>query len=164
MKKALLSVVSACLIATAVALVGCASAPPALTPAQIAGILCVPAQNAITQFQTIDATLSPIWPQAATASAALAKAKPVVTAACTASSSVSVASAQALINTGLPALAAVAAALPLDPVTLGTVQDAFNAAEIAAGIATVFEETIAEIQAAKAAGAASAPVAASAAQ
>jgi hypothetical protein len=159
MKRFVSLVCIGALIAVA-ALSGCAmGGPQQLTPAQIITIACPPIQAALVQFETIDASLAPSLPAAATAAAALKIAQAPVAAACTAGASISTANVQAFATTVLPALGTIAGTLPMPASTQAEIQGGLLLAETAVGVVGVVQ---AQIDAAKAAAApvsASAPVA-----
>lgn len=138
------------LVATCFAvLAGCAgNAPKPLTPQQIAAIACPQLNLVHTQLVALNAALEADPSTAATgkqAQAQLDAIHPIVTAVCNgaaAAPAVDVSNIQALVQTGLPALAHLAGSLPLTPAQQAQVQAALVVAETAAGVVGVVEQQI----------------------
>jgi hypothetical protein len=128
-----------------------------LTPQQIVAIACPPIQMAVTQFQTLAATM-PADPNYAKAGDILKQAQAPLAAACTAGATVTVANIQDLATKVLPAVGTVMTTIPIPPQTQAEVQAGLMAAEIAVGAAGVIEQQLAAAKAAQAAAPASAAV------
>jgi hypothetical protein len=133
---------------------GCASTTPKpLTPQKIAAIACPQLNLVHSQFVAFNAALEANPATAVTgakASASLAAVQPIIAAVCNgaaAAPSVDISSIQALIQTGLPTLGALAGSLPLPPAQEAQVQAALVLAETAAGVVGVVEQQIKAAQA-----------------
>jgi len=138
-------------------LAGCAgNAPKPPTPQQIAAVACPSLDLVHAQLVAFNGTLQADPATAAAgkqAQAQLDAIHPIVTAVCNgaaAAPAVDVSSIQALISTGLPALAHLAGSLPLTPAQQAQVQAALVVAETAAGVVGVVEQQIKAAQAAPA--------------
>lgn len=153
-------------LAVAIALIGlcagCGVKPQPLTPQQIATIACPQLDLVHTQLAVLNAALE-ADPATADlghkADAQLAVAHAVVTKVCNgaaAAPAVDASSIQALVQTGLPALAYLAGSLPIPPAQQAQVQTALVLAETAAGVVGVVE---AQVKAAQAVPASAASVA-----
>lgn len=147
-------------MAMAVALIGlcagCGVKPQPLTPQQIATIACPQLDLVHTQLAALNAALE-ADPATADlghkADAQLAVAHGVVTKVCNGASAapaVDASSIQALVQTGLPALAYLAGSLPIPPTQQAQVQAALVLAETAAGVVGVVEAQVKAAQAAPA--------------
>lgn len=134
-----------------------------LTPQQIAAVACPQLNLAHNQLVVLNAALSADPATAAIgakAAASLATIHPIVTAVCNgaaASPTVSLASVQALIQTGLPALAQIAGSIPMAPVQQAQIQAALVVVETAAGVVGVLQQQLAPAAPAPAAAAFPAP-------
>ena len=144
-------------VGIAASLSGCASqAPKPLSPAQIAAVACPQLNLVHTQLVAFNAALKADLKTAAIgakADAQLAAVQPVVAAVCNgaaAAPNVDTSSIQALVQTGLPALAYLAGSLPIPPAQQAQVQAALVVAETAAGVAGVVEQQIKAAQSAPA--------------
>lgn len=152
--KAFVAAVSILLLG--ILLSGCGVKPQPLTPQQIATIACPQLDLVHTQLTALNATLVADPATAAVgakASAQLAVVHAVVTKVCNGASAaplVDASSVQALVQTGLPALAYLAGSLPLPPAQQAQVQAALVLAETAAGVVGVVEAQVAAAQAAPA--------------
>src|SRR6185312_10981345 len=142
------------LVATCLAvLAGCGVKPQQLTPQQIAAIACPQLNLVHTQLTALNTALEADPATAGTGAQAqiqLAAIHPIVTAVCNgaaAAPAVDVSNIQALVQTGLPALAHLAGSLPLTPAQQAQVQAALVVAETAAGVAGVVEQQIKAAQA-----------------
>jgi len=137
-------------------LTGCGIKPQPLTPKQIATIACPQLDLVHSQFVVLNAALEADPATAALghkADAQLAIAHAVVTKVCNGASAapaVDTSSIQALIQTGLPALAYLAGSLPIPPVQQTQVQAALVLVETAAGVVGVVEAQVKAAQAAPA--------------
>lgn len=128
---------------------GCAgNAPKSLTPQQIAAIACPQLNLVHTQLVALNTALEADPATAGTGAQAqiqLAAIHPIVTAVCNGAAgapTVDASSIQALVQTGLPALAHLAGSLPLTPAQQAQVQAALVVAETAAGVVGVVEQQI----------------------
>jgi len=137
------------LVATCLAvLAGCGVKPQQLTPQQIAAIACPQLNLVHTQLTALNTALEADPATAGTGAQAqiqLAAIHPIVTAVCNgaaAAPAVDVSNIQALVQTGLPALAHLAGSLPLTPAQQAQVQAALVVAETAAGVVGVVEQQI----------------------
>jgi len=130
-------------VCMAVLLAGCSTIKPAsaATPAQIAAAVCPVVQNDIATYQVIFATSLPAS-NLAKVSADLSKAAPVIAALCSGTSTVSTASVQAFITTGLPALADTINYLPLSASQKAKVTQDLLIAELAVGVVGVVESQL----------------------
>jgi hypothetical protein len=135
---------------------GCGVKPQPLTPQQIATIACPQLDLVHTQLTAFNAALEADPATAAVgqkASAQLAVVHAIVTKVCNGASAaplVDASSVQALVQTGLPALAYLAGSLPLPPAQQAQVQAALVLAETAAGVVGVVEAQVAAAHAAPA--------------
>lgn len=158
MKRMSLLVALAAMVSLAL-LSGCGVKPQPINPAQVASIACPQLNLVHTQLVALNTALEADPATAAVgkqAQAQLDAIHPIVTAVCNgaqAAPAVSLASLQALITTGLPALGHLASTLPLPPAQQAQVQAALVVAETAVGIVGVVKQ---QIQAAQPAAAASA--------
>ena len=148
-RHALLALAALATFALGAILTGCAgNAPKPLTPQQIAAIACPQLNLVHTQLVALNAALEADPATAAVGKQAqiqLAAIHPIVTAVCNgaaAAPSVDVSNIQALVQTGLPALAHLAGSLPLTPAQQAQVQAALVVAETAAGVVGVVEQQI----------------------
>lgn len=130
---------------------GCATGPAQpqqLNPQQIAAIACPQLNLVHTQLVALNAALQADPATAATgkqAQAQLDAVHPIVAAVCSGASAapaVDASSIQALVSTGLPALAHLAGSLPLPAAQQAEVQAALVVAETAAGVVGVVEQQI----------------------
>lgn len=158
----------ASLVVGMISLSSCATNQSQLVqPAQIATIACPQLNLVHTQLAALNTALeaSPKTADLGRKGAAqLAAIQPIVTGVCngaTAAPRVDFATLQTLVKSGLPALAALAASLPLPPAQQAQVQAALAVAETAASIVGVMEQQINAAHPAPAAAATVAPVPAS---
>lgn len=139
MKRSVLKIAAMGLLGAVALLAGCTSTgglqPISLTPAQAVAIICPPLQTAITQGKSVLATLPAGDARVTQIEAAMTKANPVITAACTQGATVSIANIQDFSTTVLPALSAVASALPLTSVQQQQAQAVIMSAEVTVGLA-----------------------------
>lgn len=155
MKRMSLLVAVAAMVSLAL-IAGCGVKPQQLNPQQIAAIACPQLNLVHTQLVALNAALEADPATAATgkqAQAQLDAIHPIVTAVCNGAAgapTVDVSSIQALVQTGLPALAHLAGSLPLTPAQQAQVQAALVVAETAAGVVGVVEQQIKVAQAAPA--------------
>lgn len=156
MKRISMLVALAAMVSLAL-MAGCAgNAAKQLSPQQIAAIACPQLNLVHTQLVALNAALEADPSTAATgkqAQAQLDAIHPIVTAVCNgaaAAPAVDVSNIQALVQTGLPALAHLAGSLPLTPAQQAQVQAALVVAETAAGVVGVVEQQIKAAQAAPA--------------
>jgi len=138
----------------AVALIVCALAGCTTTgvqpiqPAQIAAVACPQLSLVHTQLVALNTALEADPKTAALgtkAAAQLAAIQPIVNGVCNgaaASPAVNFATIQTLAQTGFPALAALAASLPLPPSQQAQVQAALAVAETAAGVVGVLQQQL----------------------
>lgn len=145
---------------TALALLsGCGVKPQPINPAQIAAVACPQLNLVHSQLVALNAALEADPATAAAgkqAQAQLDAVHPIVTAVCNgaqAAPAVSLASLQALVTTGLPALGHLAGTLPLPPAQQAQVQAALVVAETAVGIVGVVQQQVSAAQPASAASA-----------
>jgi len=155
MKMKSLATLAVALLVCALGLAGCASNQvQPIPPAQIAAVACPQLSLVHTQLTALNTALEADPKTAALgkkAAAQLATIDPIVAGVCNGASAapkVDFASIQTLAQTGFPALAALAAALPLPPAQQAQVQAALAVAETAAGVIGVVQQ---QVQAAKAA-------------
>lgn len=147
-------------IAASMLFAGCA-ATPVQSPAQIAAAFCPAANNAVTLLTAFNVTVGSTVPDAVIANKVIEKTvKPIVRGACAAGATITSTNVQALIDQGIPAIAGVVAALPLDPVTQAAIQAGFAAAELTANLVGQYENALAAAKASNSP-TASAPVAVS---
>ena len=158
MKRMSLLVAVAAMVSLAL-LSGCGVKPQPINPEQVASIACPQLNLVHTQLVALNAALEADPATAAMgkqAQAQLDAVHPIVAAVCNgaaAAPAVSLASLQALVTTGLPALGHLAGTLPLPPAQQAQVQAALVVAETAVGVVGVVQQ---QIQAAQPASAASA--------
>lgn len=161
MKRMSLLVALAAMVSLAL-IAGCGVKPQQLNPQQIAAIACPQLNLVHTQLVAFNTALQADPATAGTGAQAqiqLAAIHPIVTAVCNgaaAAPAVDISSIQALVQTGLPALAHLAGSLPLPPAQQAQVQAALVVAETAAGVVGVVEQQIKAAQAAPAAAASTA--------
>jgi len=161
MKRMSLLVALAAMVSLAL-IAGCGVKPQQLNPQQIAAIACPQLNLVHTQLTALNTALEADPATAGTGAQAqiqLAAIHPIVTAVCNgaaASPAVDLSSIQALISTGLPALAHLAGSLPLPAAQQAQVQAALVVAETAAGVVGVVEQQIKAAQAAPASAASTA--------
>jgi hypothetical protein len=153
MKRMSLLVALAAMVSLAL-IAGCGVKPQQLNPQQIAAIACPQLNLVHAQLVAFNTALQADPATAGTGAQAqiqLAAIHPIVTAVCNgaaAAPSVDVSNIQALVQTGLPALAHLAGSLPLPPAQQAQVQAALVVAETAAGVVGVVEQQIKAAQAA----------------
>ena len=147
MKRSIPATLVVALIACALGLSGCASnQTQAIPPAQIAAIACPQLNLVHTQLVALNTALeaSPATADLGkNAATTLASIQPVVNGVCNGAAavpSVDFASIQMLVKTGLPALSALAAALPMTPAQQATIQAAIAVAETAAGMVNALQQ------------------------
>jgi hypothetical protein len=130
------------LILVTAVLVACATTGgQPLTPAQVAAALCTPVETAVSTI-TLTVQQNPNDARMVAVAAALTKAQPIITAACTAASTVTSDTVQALITQGLPAIGAILGTLPLPAAQLANIQTDFILAEAAVNIVDVVVQNI----------------------
>ena len=149
MKTKFLAALAAVLIACAFGLSACATnqAQP-IQPAQIAAVACPQLNLVHAQLAALNTALE-ADPKTADlgkkATAQLAAIQPIVAGVCNgvvAAPKVDFSNIQALAQTGFPALATLAASLPLTPAQQAQVQAALAVAETAAGVVGVLQQQI----------------------
>lgn len=127
----------------------CTTGTKPLQPAQIAAVACPQINLVTTQLTVLNAALQADPKTAAVGqkgAAQLAAAEPVITGVCNgaaAAPAVNAANLQTLIQTGFPALSALAASLPLTPAQEGQVQAALAIAQAAAGVVSIVQQQVA---------------------
>lgn len=158
-RHALLVLAALATFAVGAILTGCGVKPQPINPAQVAAMACPQLNLVHSQLVALNAALEADPATAAVgkqAQAQLDAVHPIVAAVCNgaaAAPAVSLASLQALVTTGLPALGHLASTLPLPPAQQAQVQAALVVAETAVGIVGVVQQ---QVQAAQPASAASA--------
>lgn len=161
-RHALLVLAALATFAVGALMTGCGVKPQQLNPQQIAAIACPQLNLVHTQLTALNTALEADPKTAATgqqAQAQLDAIHPIVTAVCNGAASapaVDASNIQALVQTGLPALAHLAGSLPLPPAQQAQVQAALVVAETAAGVVGVVEQQIKAAQAAPASAASAA--------
>lgn len=130
---------------------GCANAPT-LSPAQLANALCPPTKIAISNYNAF-AVLYPTLPAIQTGNTILTKYQPVVNAVCAEGATVTATNVQDLISQGIPAVAAIAATVPMPLQTQTAIQAGFAAAELVVGMVGLYENALSTAQAVAASGA-----------
>jgi hypothetical protein len=123
------------------------------TPAKVAAALCPPTNTAIADFNAFS-KLYPALPAIQTGNAILTKYQPVVNAVCAEGSTVTSTNLQDLISQGIPAVAAIAATVPMPLATQQAIQAGFAAAELVAGMVGLYENALSSAQTAALSGAA----------
>ncbi|MGA7781155.1 MAG: hypothetical protein WCA85_26080 [Paraburkholderia sp.] len=128
----------------------CANAPT-LSPAQLANALCPPTNIAISDFNAFS-KLYPTLPTVQTGSKILTTYQPVVNAVCAEGAAITATNVQDLISQGIPAVAAIAATVPMPVQTQTAIQAGFAAAELIVGMAGLYENALSTAQVSAAAG------------
>lgn len=147
MKTKFLATLAAALFVCALGLASCASnQAQQVSPAQIATIACPQLNLVHTQLVALNTALQ-ADPKTADlgekGAAQLATIHPLVAAVCNgaaAAPKVDFSNIQALAQTGFPALAALAASLPLTPQQQAGIQAALAVAETATGVVTALQQ------------------------
>lgn len=145
--KSLATAAAVALIVCVFGLASCASNQvQPIPPAQIAAVACPQLNLVHTQLVALNTALE-ASPSTADlgkkAAAQLAAVQPVVAAVCNGASAVptvNFANIQTLVQTGFPALSALAAALPMTPAQQAAVQAALAVAETAAGVVSALQQ------------------------
>lgn len=145
MKSKMLATLAVALFACAFSLSSCTQSVKPIQPAQIAAIACPQLALVHTQLVTLNNALI-ANPQTQAignkAAAQLAAIQPIVNGVCAGASGapqVNFANLQTLVQTGFPALAALAASLPIPPAQQATIQAALAVAETAASVVQVMQ-------------------------
>ena|SRR5690242_1800585 len=145
--KIMVALCAAFALACVFGLSGCASNQvQPIPPAQIAAVACPQLNLVHTQLVALNTALEAAPSTAAVgkkAAAQLAAVQPVVAAVCNGASAVptvNFANIQTLVQTGFPALSALAAALPMTPAQQAAVQAALAVAETAAGVVSALQQ------------------------
>lgn len=148
MKSKSLAIMAIAIFACAVGLFGCTQGTKPIQPAQIAAVACPQLNLVHTQLVALNTALEADPKTAAIgkqAAAQLAAIQPIVNGVCNgaaAAPKVDFTTIQTLVQTGFPALAALAAAMPLPPATQAQVQAALAVAETAASVVGVVQQQI----------------------
>jgi hypothetical protein len=112
--------------------------------------VCAVFPTALSQLSAIAGTLAPTNSNYAKAQADIAKAQPIVAAACTANATVDASTLTSLSQTALPALADLVGTLPLSAKDEQNIQAGLLAAQVVLGVANVVESQIAAAKSASA--------------
>lgn len=147
MKTKLFATLAVALCVCALGLSGCTpNQVQPIPPAQIAAAACPQLNLVHTQLVALNTALEADPKTAALgdkAAAQLAAIQPIVDGVChgaAAAPTVNFATLQTLAQTGFPALAAIAASLPLTPAQQAQIQAALAVAETAAGVVSALQQ------------------------